>query len=327
MPSRILDFPIFDADNHMYETPDALTKHLDDPFKDVIKYIDIEGRTKITVKGTISEYIPNPTFNVVAAPGAQEEYFKNGNPDGKSRREILGKADPLARGVLRARAARQAHGRARHRPRHDVADPRQPRGGAPARRPVRHRRGDQGAQPLDVRAVVVQLRGPHLRHAGRQPRPARQRDRGDRLDASSTARRSSSSGRAPVTTSARDALDGAARVRPVLGARRRRRPRRRHARVRQRLPALHQRVGGHPRRRDAAVQGRLRLRRAEHHRPSRDRGHHRRRHRPRTAHAVPDHQDPPGRERQPLGAPVDRALQPGVRAAARSCSRSTRSTC
>jgi predicted TIM-barrel fold metal-dependent hydrolase len=92
VPSRILDYPIFDADNHMYETPDALTKHLEDPYKEVIKYIDISGRTKITVKGQISEYIPNPTFNVVAAPGAQEEYFKNGNPDGKSRREILGKA-------------------------------------------------------------------------------------------------------------------------------------------------------------------------------------------------------------------------------------------
>ena len=70
MPSRILDYPIFDADNHMYETPDALTKFLDDDFKSVIKYIDIEGRTKITVKGTISEYIPNPTFEVVARPGA-----------------------------------------------------------------------------------------------------------------------------------------------------------------------------------------------------------------------------------------------------------------
>jgi predicted TIM-barrel fold metal-dependent hydrolase len=29
---------------------------------------------------------------VVAAPGAQEEYFKHGNPEGKSRREIMGKA-------------------------------------------------------------------------------------------------------------------------------------------------------------------------------------------------------------------------------------------
>ena len=28
MPSRQLDFPVFDADNHMYETRDALTRHL-----------------------------------------------------------------------------------------------------------------------------------------------------------------------------------------------------------------------------------------------------------------------------------------------------------
>ena len=39
---------------------------------------------------TISEYIPNPTFDVVARPGAQEDYFRNGNPEGKSRREIFG---------------------------------------------------------------------------------------------------------------------------------------------------------------------------------------------------------------------------------------------
>ena len=58
----------------------------------------MNGRTKIAVKGQISEYIPNPTFDRVAAPGAQEEYFKVGNPDGKSRREIMGKAiDALAR--------------------------------------------------------------------------------------------------------------------------------------------------------------------------------------------------------------------------------------
>ena len=92
MPSRHLDFPVFDVDNHMYETPDALTKHIDPAFKGVIDYVDVGGRTKITVKGQISEYIPNPTFLKVAAPGAQEEYFKVGNPEGKSRREIMGKA-------------------------------------------------------------------------------------------------------------------------------------------------------------------------------------------------------------------------------------------
>ena len=42
------------------------------------------------VRGQISEYIPNPTFEVVARPGAQEDYFRHGNPEGKSRREIFG---------------------------------------------------------------------------------------------------------------------------------------------------------------------------------------------------------------------------------------------
>lgn len=92
MASRVLKFPVFDVDNHMYETPAALTKHVDPKFKGVIDYVDVNGRTKISVKGRISEYIPNPTFEKVAAPGAQEEYFKVGNPEGKSRREILGKA-------------------------------------------------------------------------------------------------------------------------------------------------------------------------------------------------------------------------------------------
>jgi predicted TIM-barrel fold metal-dependent hydrolase len=91
MPSRRLDFPIFDADNHMYETPDALTRHLPAEYEGVIQYVQVKGRTKIAVKGQISDYIPNPTFEVVAAPGAQEEYYKTGNPEGKSKREIYGR--------------------------------------------------------------------------------------------------------------------------------------------------------------------------------------------------------------------------------------------
>src|ERR1035437_5297660 len=82
MPSRELDFPVFDADNHMYETPDAFTKYLPSEYAGLIKYVQVDGRTKIAVNGQISEYIPNPTFASVAAPGAQEEYFKRGNPGG-----------------------------------------------------------------------------------------------------------------------------------------------------------------------------------------------------------------------------------------------------
>jgi predicted TIM-barrel fold metal-dependent hydrolase len=89
MTSR-LDYPVFDADNHMYEQPDAFTRYLPADYKDVVKLVQVNGRDKIAIKNTISEYIPNPTFNVVARPGAQEDFFKNGNPEGKSRRQILG---------------------------------------------------------------------------------------------------------------------------------------------------------------------------------------------------------------------------------------------
>ena len=90
MTGRSLGIPVFDADNHLYETKEALTKFLPDRYKGAIDYVDVRGRTKIVVRGQISEYIPNPTFDVVARPGAQEDYYRRGNPEGKSRREIYG---------------------------------------------------------------------------------------------------------------------------------------------------------------------------------------------------------------------------------------------
>ena len=67
---------VFDADNHMYEMPDAFTKYLPKEYEGLIKYVQVNGRNKIAVNNEITDYIPNPTFEVVAAPGAQEEYFK-----------------------------------------------------------------------------------------------------------------------------------------------------------------------------------------------------------------------------------------------------------
>jgi predicted TIM-barrel fold metal-dependent hydrolase len=90
MTTRAFDFPVFDADNHLYETREALTQFLPDRYRGAIDYVEVRGRTKIVVRGRISEYIPKPTFEVVARPGAQEDYFRHGNPEGKSRREIFG---------------------------------------------------------------------------------------------------------------------------------------------------------------------------------------------------------------------------------------------
>jgi predicted TIM-barrel fold metal-dependent hydrolase len=89
--SNQLGFPVFDADNHLYETSDALTKYLPENRRGAIDFVEVHGRTKIMVNGQVSNYIPNPTFDRVGRPGAQEEYFKVGNPEGKSYREIIGR--------------------------------------------------------------------------------------------------------------------------------------------------------------------------------------------------------------------------------------------
>ena len=43
MSSRKLPYPVFDADNHFYETQDALTKFLPDNRKNVIDYVQVRG--------------------------------------------------------------------------------------------------------------------------------------------------------------------------------------------------------------------------------------------------------------------------------------------
>jgi hypothetical protein len=92
MPSRQLDFPVFDADNHMYETPEALTKFLPRATPGVIRYVQVDGRTKIAVKNQISEYIPNPTFDRVAAPGCPGGVLQGRQPRRQEPREIMGRA-------------------------------------------------------------------------------------------------------------------------------------------------------------------------------------------------------------------------------------------
>ena len=67
---RELPYSTFDADNHLYENRDALTKFLPAQYEGVVKYIDINGRHELAIRDTISDYIPNPTFVKVAAPGA-----------------------------------------------------------------------------------------------------------------------------------------------------------------------------------------------------------------------------------------------------------------
>ena len=67
---RRLPYETFDSDNHLYENEDALTKFLPKKYQGVVRYVDVSGRTKLALRDKISQYIPNPTFSKVAAPGS-----------------------------------------------------------------------------------------------------------------------------------------------------------------------------------------------------------------------------------------------------------------
>lgn len=60
MPSQVPPHPLFDADNHLYESQEAMTRYLPREYAGAIQYVQVNGRTKIAVRGQISEYIPNP---------------------------------------------------------------------------------------------------------------------------------------------------------------------------------------------------------------------------------------------------------------------------
>tara|TARA_R110001583_G_scaffold193192_2_gene361053 strand:- start:46960 stop:48159 length:1200 start_codon:yes stop_codon:yes gene_type:complete len=89
-----IEFPVYDADSHLYESEEAFLRHLPKKFAKEFQFIDINGRKKLAISGVISDYIPNPDFAVVASPGAHEKWYRGQNTDGLSMRELSGK--PLA---------------------------------------------------------------------------------------------------------------------------------------------------------------------------------------------------------------------------------------
>ena len=85
-----LDFPVFDADHHLYETEDAFTRHLPAEHANLFRFTELNGRKKLLVRNVLTEFIPNPTFEVVARPGAHMAFYAADNPEGKSLRELTG---------------------------------------------------------------------------------------------------------------------------------------------------------------------------------------------------------------------------------------------
>lgn len=86
-----LPFPVYDADHHLYEPAEAFTRHLPKQYEKDFYFADVKGRTKLVIGGMLSEYIPNPTFEVVAAPGVHEKWYRGENTEGLTMREMSGK--------------------------------------------------------------------------------------------------------------------------------------------------------------------------------------------------------------------------------------------
>jgi predicted TIM-barrel fold metal-dependent hydrolase len=86
-----LDFAVFDADNHLYETEDALTRHLPPQHANLFRFVEMGGRKKLVVRDRLTEFIPNPTFEVVARPGAHMAFYAGRNDEGATLRELSGK--------------------------------------------------------------------------------------------------------------------------------------------------------------------------------------------------------------------------------------------
>lgn len=85
-------FPVLADDGHLCETRDACARRLPDRHKGATGYVDLRGRTKIEIRDVIGDRVPTPTFAAAARPGAQEDYFRNGNPEGRSYRAIVGES-------------------------------------------------------------------------------------------------------------------------------------------------------------------------------------------------------------------------------------------
>jgi hypothetical protein len=88
---RELPYSTFDADNHLYENREALTKFLPPEYDGLIKYVDVNGRTKLAIREKISDYIPNPTFGKVAVPGGAGYDITKGGQGFGNRAQGFGK--------------------------------------------------------------------------------------------------------------------------------------------------------------------------------------------------------------------------------------------
>ncbi len=91
-----VSFGLFDADNHFYEPTDAFTRHQEPKMaKRGVQWATIDGRLRLIVGGRVCRFIPNPTFDPVARPGALDTYFR-GQAAGEDIRAAFGELEAIS---------------------------------------------------------------------------------------------------------------------------------------------------------------------------------------------------------------------------------------
>ncbi len=92
-----VDFPVFDADQHYYEAPDAFIRHVPaDMHKRCMQWADINGKRRLLVAGKVNKFIPNPTWDPIARPGSLDDYFRGHNTEGQDVKTMFGRLEPLS---------------------------------------------------------------------------------------------------------------------------------------------------------------------------------------------------------------------------------------
>src|SRR3954469_155697 len=92
-----LDFRFFDCDNHYYEALDAFTRHIEPQYaKRAMQWAQVDGKTRLLVRGRVNRFIPSPSFAPISKPGALDEYFRGRNPQGADTRSLFGDLDRMA---------------------------------------------------------------------------------------------------------------------------------------------------------------------------------------------------------------------------------------
>ena len=86
----------YDADNHYYEAEDAFTRYQSREMANrCMQWVELNGKRRMLVAGTVNRFIANPTFDPIARPGCLDAFYKGTEPV-TDIRDAFGALEPLS---------------------------------------------------------------------------------------------------------------------------------------------------------------------------------------------------------------------------------------